>query len=154
MTIKLSQALVFKNDSLSSGLKHRIEVANRAANTAEEKIKLAYKYAIEVDGLKPKEAAKVLYENLKYSPQWIRTFLPEEAKNMSKVRPNQSGYRRKLRQEALTKIESTKNIKKLVITIETPKVKSFYNDLLKIKDRAEKEGLVIHSDGTVEIAHT
>lgn len=71
-----------QNKNLSQGLKELIKEANSLSQTAEQKIKEAYEYAINVDKLEPKEAAKVLKENLIYSPQWITKFLPQEAKQL------------------------------------------------------------------------
>src|SRR5215207_6482085 len=41
-------------DEISKGLKRRIEIANQAVTSAEEKIKTAYDYAVKVDKLKPR----------------------------------------------------------------------------------------------------
>lgn len=166
------QQIVIHNNNkgekeISNGLKKRIDAANRAADTAEEKIKIAYDYALEVDGLKPKDAAKVLYDRLKYSPQWIRKFLPEEAKNQEKSRHDQS-YKKLTQNYVVTddadsfpkKDKKNKIIilpkrdeKRVVILIPIEKVKKFYEDLSKIKGKAEKEGLRIYSDATVDVIH-
>lgn len=71
-----------ETNNLSTGLKILIDVANTKAQSAEDAIKEAYDYAIDTDKLEPKQAAKVLYANLKYSPEWIRKFLPQEAKQL------------------------------------------------------------------------
>lgn len=191
-----------KEEEISKGLQYRIDVANRAANTAEEKILEAYNYAIKVDGYSKPKALKVLFERLDYSPQWIRKKLPQEAKQMSKARTNQahrkktihkigkgkserkfielpsgallqeavileepangSGISRKIRQELITmppqkeEIPKTKglsdsHIRTIGIVIPNERVKRFYTEILKIRERAEKEGLIVNVDGTVKV---
>jgi len=152
-------------DEISKGLKHRIEAANQAADTAEKKVKIAYDYAIEVDKLRPREAAKILFDRLKYSPQWIRRYLPDEAKMMSRARYNP---RPKLKfripppkievQEAIIVDENTKEpvgtrMTTLAIVIPSERVKKFYNDILKIREKAEKIGLRINQDCSVTVNH-
>ena len=148
----------------------RIEAANKAAETAEHKIKIAFDYAVNVDGFSKKEAKKILYERLDYSPQWIGQFLPDDAKDMSKSRPDQS--HRKIAKSYIalenlsksldlpkdTKKEKTiqipyKESKLVAMIIPSDKVRNFYSDLQRIKDRAEKHGLRIYADATVEVLH-
>lgn len=196
-----------EKEEISKGLQYRIDVANRAANTAEEKILEAYKYAIEVDRYSKPKALKVLYERLNYSPQWIRKKLPQEAKQMSKARTNQAhrkktihkigkgkserkfielpsgallqeaiilekpadgsggtGTGRKIRQELITMPPQKEEIPKVKglsdshahmhtigIVIPNERVKRFYTEILKIRERAEKEGLIVNVDGTVKV---
>lgn len=160
-----------KNETISNGLKKRIDAANKAADSAEEKIKIAYSYAVEVDGLKPKEAAKILYANLTYSPQWIRKFIPDEAKSLTKSRPDQSHRKYAKSYVALSNINKAldltpksntkekivsvpqKEVKLTAIIIPADSIKNFYNDIMRIKEKAEKQGIKIFSDATVEVLH-
>lgn len=157
-----------KMDEISVGLRKKIDVANNASKNAEEKIKAAFDYAVRVDGYKKIEAAKVLYDRLDYSPQWIRKFLPDDAKMMNKARWVQS--KRKpvihatvipsprveikdaiiLPKDGETDTERVK-VKDVVLTIPKGRVKAFYNDILHIREKAEKTGLKLHSDLTVEV---
>lgn len=54
--------------------------ARQLLKTAGVLIKEAYNHAVQVDGLYPQDARKMLYAYLKYTPQWIRKFIPQEAK--------------------------------------------------------------------------
>jgi hypothetical protein len=163
-----------KTDEISKGLRKRIDDANRAADTAEEKVKVAYDYAIQVDKLRPREAAKVLYDRLKYSPTWIRKYLPDEAKMMSKARfvqPKRKSVSTTTTsdtvkvppprievQEAIIVDEKKEPVgtrmTTLGIIIPQERVKKFYTDILKIRDKAEKEGLRINQDCSVSINHS
>jgi hypothetical protein len=156
-----------KQENISNGLKKRIDAANAAASTAEEKVHIAYEYAITVDGLKPYEAAKVLKARLKYTPQWINKHLPDEAKHMTKSRMNQA--KRKVQNfimataepETVAALKQTSKSKMIIIPpkdakytaiiVPTERVKKFYSDLQKIKEKAEKDGLRIYSDASVEV---
>ena len=64
---------------VSPRLKQLIQEANHSIQTVKEKILAAYNYAIEIDGLTPKIAAKILRENLDFSDRYIREVLPLEA---------------------------------------------------------------------------
>ena len=159
-------------DEISKGLKRRIEIANQAVMSAEDKIKVAYDYAVKVDKLKPRDAAKVLFDRLTYSPQWIRRYLPDEAKMMSKVRVisgprhNKSFETRPISipaprievKEAIIVDEKKEPVgtrmTTLAIVIPQERVKKFYTDILKIRERAEKEGLRINQDCSVAVNHT
>ncbi len=91
MVTNLVDSTNVQDKNLSPELKNLIDEANIHAKSAEDKILEAYDYAVNTDKLEPKEAAKVLYDNLNYSPRWIRNFLPEEAKHLEKKRlPNKS----------------------------------------------------------------
>lgn len=158
------------DSEISKGLKRKIQIANEAITSAEEKVKVAYEYAIKVDKLKPREAAKVLFDRLTYSPQWIRKHLPDEAKNMIKsrlVQPKRKNVGLKahiITPPRVSVIDATilpkdgeedavdrVQIKTLALTVTKGHVKKFYDDILKIRDRAEKHGLKINSDLTVEV---
>lgn len=160
------------DSEISKGLKRRIEAANQAVTSAEEKIKVAYDYAIKVDKLKPRDAAKVLYDRLTYSPQWIRRYLPDEAKMLSKVRVISEPRRKEIQQRKQISIPAPRievkeaiivdekkepvgtRMTTLAIVIPQERVKKFYNDILKIRDRAEKEGLRINQDCSVAVNHS
>lgn len=186
---------IHQEKPISYTLQQKINAANNALETAEKKVRAAYDYATKVEGYRPEEARKLLYAKLKYTEQWIRKFLPDEAKDISKRRLDQSHRRKiseslkernreellelrdfgikksqvtigedkesgkKLRQEVLSmpvpKVEDylPKSNKQHMLGIVIPKdrVKRFYDDVLKIRDKAEKEGLIINLDGTVMV---
>ena len=108
-----------------------------------------------MDKLKPEDAKKVLFDRLVYSRQWIRKFLPEEAKMMTKSRLIQPKRKNIIKATTHARIltpprinivdatilpkdgedEDRVEIKKLTITITTNKVHKFYVDILKIRDK-------------------
>ena len=127
-----------------------------------------------MDKLKPEDAKKVLFDRLVYSRQWIRKFLPLEAKMMSKSRLIQPKRKNVIATSSQThariltpprinivdatilpkdgeEVEDRVEIKKLTITVATNRVHKFYVDILKIRDKAEKQGLKINSDLSVEV---
>ena len=67
---------------VSPKLQELIQEANHSIHTAKEKILAAYNYAIEIDRLMPKTAAKILREKLDFSDRYIREVLPLEAKEL------------------------------------------------------------------------
>ena len=84
-----------QKQKLSEGLKKRFNEANKLVNEIDKLNKKAgdvildtYNYAVDVDHYSPQEARQILYDNLSCSKQWIRQFLPEEAKMMSNSRTN------------------------------------------------------------------
>jgi hypothetical protein len=166
----LAQQIAKQQNDISKGLKQRIDAANRAADTAEEKVRIAYDYAVNTDGFKPKEAAIILYKRLKYTPQWIRRFIPDEAKNVEKSRHDQSHRKTSKSYVALQNLSKSldlslppdtrkdkviklpaKESKLASIIIPATAIKNFYSDLQKISEKAEKHGLRIYSDATVEV---
>ena len=67
---------------VSPRLQELIQEANHSIQTVKEKILAAYNYAIEIDKLTPKTAAKILREQLDFSDRYIREVLPLEAKEV------------------------------------------------------------------------
>ena len=67
---------------VSPRLQELIQEANHSIQTVKEKILAAYNYAIEIDKLTPKAAAKILKEKLDFSDRYIREVLPLEAKEL------------------------------------------------------------------------
>lgn len=51
---------------LSEGLGTRIDKVNQLSESVEEAVKEALDYAINVDGLEPRQALKVIYLNWRY----------------------------------------------------------------------------------------
>lgn len=138
--------------SISIGLKNRIDAANKTAQSAEEKIMVAYQYATKVDGLKPKEAAKVLLARLNYSPQWLRRFLPDEAKHLEKRRISNNV---RVTKETVISPNTTNNnqskIQDYRIIIPAERVRKFYSELAIIEEKALKYGLYIDSKGNPKV---
>ena len=169
LTVPKKQVSEDTDSEISKGLKQKIQIANNAITSAEDKVKQAYDYATKVDKLKPKEAAKVLYDRLVFSPQWIRKFLPDDAKMLNKARliqPKRKNVGLKahiLTPPRVNVIDATilpkdgeedadrVQIKHLALTVAKSHVKKFYDDILKIRERAERHGLKINSDLTVEV---
>ena len=67
---------------VSPRLQELIQEANHSIQTVKEKILAAYNYAIEIDKLTPKAAAKILKEKLDFSDRYICEVLPFEAKEL------------------------------------------------------------------------
>src|SRR5687768_5900727 len=72
--------------SISPTLSNLIAEANFSIESVKEKILAAYNYAVNTDNYTPIEAAKLLRDNLDFSPSYIRECLPLESKDKSKVR--------------------------------------------------------------------
>lgn len=158
-----------KEIEISKGLAHRIDIANRAIETAEEKVKIAYDYAVNVDGFKPKEAFKILQQRLKYSRQWIGQFVPEEAKQKNKsrteslkkfqARKKETRERQQYQQykekydgsPATSVVKNNEGLVAIVIPSVDGRVKKFYIDVLAIREKAERDGLKINMDGSVGV---
>jgi hypothetical protein len=75
-------AVINLDSSISPRLQELIQEANHSIQTVKEKILVAYNYAIKVDNLPPKTAAKILREKLDFSDRYIREVLPLEAKEL------------------------------------------------------------------------
>lgn len=60
-------------------LKRLADDAKKSLGTADEKVRKAYNYAVEVDGFSPKEAKDFLIEYLELSRRTIYNFIPREA---------------------------------------------------------------------------
>lgn len=65
---------------ISSTLSNLIAEANFSIESVREKILAAYNYAIDTEGLTPKEAHDLLKDRLVFSKRYIREVLPLEAK--------------------------------------------------------------------------
>lgn len=120
MVTNLVDNTELENKNLSPELEKLIQEANNHSRNAEQKILEAYKHAVVVDKLKPKQAAKILYNNLSYTPQWIRNFLPQEAKQ---TQIHNRGENKKVK--ALSPFSKTKplNNKNIVIPSTKPIIK-------------------------------
>ena len=156
--IVVGQELEEENKNLSEGLRELIYKANTFAETAAQIIIQAYRYAIEVDKLQPQNAAKILKDNLVYSPQWINKQLPDEAKYVQKVPLKYSNHVKPVshipdkpkevenitipqREEVIQDAE----IQKEDFFIPPNRFRKLFNDLMRFRQTAEKTGIYISS---------
>jgi hypothetical protein len=145
-----------KENKPSKEVRKLIDEANQFAVKAEVKIKEAYAHATKVDKLEPEAAKRMLYDNLRYSPQWIRKFIPDEAIMKSKGR-TASNLRRGIARKQkiigtmLKTHRATVTTEVEVITVPAEKFKQFLSGLIEIQEKANKYGVQIHKDLTVEL---
>lgn len=151
-----------KKEKPSKEVQKLIDEANQFVRSAEGKIKAAYNYATKIDKMEPKAAARMLYDNLKYTPQWIRKFLPDEAIHKGKGRTI-SNVRRALLKKRKMMITGTlvkahrdreaqgEEISAETITVPAEKFKQFLLGLIDIQEKATKYGVLIHKDLTIEL---
>lgn len=176
----IGQQLVTKN--ISDGLKKLIDQANYWYYRAERKVKEAYEYAVHVDKMTPEQAAIALRANLKYAHSTINKWLPPEAKDMGKARYGISNGQtvKKMIKDAKIEIRSEANVQDaillpkdtigannikleekkknkepvLALIVPPAKVKRFYYDLERVKERAMIQGLEVYSDLRVSVLVT